>query len=121
KFSPEDPKNPTSPIINRLKKEKSLVFDSQVVYRDGSIIPVTISAKLVSKEGKGVIQSFIRDITERKQAEEALKRKNEELERFNRIAVGRELKMVELKKEINSLLKEMEKEPQYKIPAEKTK
>ena len=121
KFSPEDPKNPTSPIINRLKKEKSLVFDSQVVYRDGSIIPVTISAKLVSEEGKGVIQSFIRDITERKKAEEELKKKNEDLERFNRIAVGRELKMVELKKEINSLLKEMEKEPQYKIPAEKTK
>ncbi len=50
------------------------------------------------------------DITERKNAEaaiqrylEELKTSNEELTRFNRAAVGRELRMIELKKEVNDL------------------
>jgi len=58
---------------------------------------------------------IFRDITERKQAEEKLARKNEELERFNKLAVGRELKMIELKKKVNALLEELGKEARYKI------
>ena len=51
-----------------------------------------------------------REITRRKQAEneiqrhlEELQAKNEELTRFNRVAVGRELRMIELKREVNAL------------------
>jgi two-component system, chemotaxis family, CheB/CheR fusion protein len=43
------------------------------------------------------------DLTDLKQAEEALRETNEELMRFNRAAVDRELRMLELKKEINGL------------------
>jgi hypothetical protein len=43
------------------------------------------------------------DITERKRVEAELKEKVKELESFNKLAVDRELKMVELKKEIESL------------------
>jgi len=60
-------------------------------------------------------QGILTDITDRKQAEEELMKKTEELERFNKLAVGRELKMVELKKEINALLEQLGKEPRYKI------
>ena len=55
------------------------------------------------------------DITERKRAEEKLEKKIEELRRFNEMTVERELKMVELKKEINSLLRGVGKEPRYRI------
>jgi two-component system, chemotaxis family, CheB/CheR fusion protein len=39
----------------------------------------------------------------------------DELERFNEITVGRELKMVELKEEINALLKRLGENEKYKI------
>ncbi|MBW2164750.1 MAG: diguanylate cyclase, partial [Deltaproteobacteria bacterium] len=55
------------------------------------------------------------DITKRKAAEEEIKEKADELEKFNRLAVGREFKMIELKKEINALLEKLGKEPGYKI------
>ena len=61
------------------------------------------------------MQSTLIDITKRKQVEEALKKKNQVLEIFNRMAVDRELKMVELKKEINCLAQEAGQEPRYKI------
>ncbi len=60
--------------------------------------------------------TIFRDITERKLAEEKLEKKVKELRRFNEMTVDRELKMVELKKEINSLLRGLGKEPRYKIP-----
>ena len=55
------------------------------------------------------------DITQRKQAEEELKENMRQLERFNRLTVGRELKMIELKKEINELLREAGRIEKYKI------
>ncbi len=64
------------------------------------------------------------DITERKLAEEAmqehaliLQARNEELARFNRVAVGRELRMIELKKEVNALCQEMGRPCPYKAMA----
>ncbi len=56
-----------------------------------------------------------RNITDRKLAEDALKDKVGELQRFHDLTVGRELKMIELKKEINELLKELGREAKYVI------
>jgi PAS domain S-box-containing protein len=62
------------------------------------------------------------DITERKTAEEQIRQKvallekaNSDLDRFNRIAVGRELRMIELKREINVLSERLGKPPRYSL------
>jgi PAS domain S-box-containing protein len=56
-----------------------------------------------------------RDITARQAAEEELRRNNEELQRFNRATVGRELDMLEMKKRINTLSRELGREPPFPL------
>lgn len=63
-----------------------------------------------------------RDIGERKSAEQALRRqadelarRNDELERFNRVTVGRELDMIALKQQINALVRELGREAPFPL------
>lgn len=63
---------------------------------------------------------YISDITERKQAEDALRQQTEELrasnvelELFNLTATGRELRMIELKQEINELCRRLGEPPRH--------
>jgi hypothetical protein len=65
----------------------------------------------------GVVLTFV-SITERRRATEALRDQLGELERFNRVAVGRESRMIELKKEINELCSRLEEAPRYKLDVE---
>ncbi|HEX4086367.1 MAG TPA: CheR family methyltransferase [Chthoniobacteraceae bacterium] len=68
----------------------------------------------------GVVLTFV-DITENKRSAAELLTRNDELERFNRVAVGRELRIVDLKKEINDLLTVQSRDPRYTIINEETK
>jgi hypothetical protein len=43
---------------------------------------------------------------------------NEELTRFNRVMVGRETRMVELKKEVNELAERLGERRRYRISSE---
>ncbi len=52
---------------------------------------------------------------ERKRAEADLQEKYAELERFHKVTVGRELRMIELKQEVNALLKAGGQAEKYKI------
>ena len=59
--------------------------------------------------------AVITDITDRKKDEEELRQHTEALERFMKLTVGREKKMIELKEEVNALMQEAGKEEKYKI------
>jgi len=73
----DSPKNPPSANrVEQLMNNGSLLFEGENIRKDGSSFPVEISAKVVSHEGNGLIQGFVRDITERKKAEEALQQNN---------------------------------------------
>jgi PAS domain S-box-containing protein len=53
----------------------------------------------------------IRDVTERRKAETQLHRRTTELEELNKVMIGRELRMVELKKEVDELRKQGKRPP----------
>jgi two-component system cell cycle sensor histidine kinase/response regulator CckA len=59
--------------MEKLRSTGSLVFDSEHRRKDGSSYAVNVSARLVSAKGAGTIQSFMRDITERKQREDRIR------------------------------------------------
>ncbi len=61
-----------------------------------------------------IVVTFV-DITDRKHAEDELKTKMDEVEKFNKLMVGREGRIVEVKSEINALLEEMGREPKYVV------
>jgi PAS domain S-box-containing protein len=63
----------------------------------------------------GGIVIFTEDITKRRQAEDELRAMNEDLIIFNNAAVGRELRMIELKQEVNALCAEAGEPPRYAL------
>ncbi len=87
--------------------------------KDGGLCEVErCIAPTFDSEG-GIINHIVmqRDITERRKAESDLRERTEKQERFNKIAVGREIQMIELKQEINALLEELKREKKYTIHA----
>lgn len=70
--------------------------------KDGSKWIIEITTRIITISGKKAVMGMVKDVTEREKGEEA-RTKKEELERFNKLAVGRELRMVELKKRIKYL------------------
>ena len=88
--------------------------------KDGSWKWILSLGKVTERDEKGRTRRIVGvhlDMTERKIAEQELKQNIEELERFSRLVVGRELKMIELKQEVNELLKQSGGEGKYKIVA----
>lgn len=70
---------------------------------DGELFPIELSISAIKIRGAWNALGILRDVTERKSAEEELRRNLDEAERINRVMVGRELKIVELKERIQEL------------------
>ena len=100
-------------VLDRFRKKRRgkrvpLRYEFEIIRQDGDKRRVeSSSSNLMDATESMNIIAYIKDITERKQYEEALKEKLEELEKWYKLTVDRELKMIELKNEIKALANEI--------------
>jgi PAS domain S-box-containing protein len=80
---------------------------------NGEDFPVEVSLTPIMIQGKNLLYCVWRDITEHKRAEEQLRNRMAEVERFNRVASQREHRVVELKQKINELSQMMGRPAPY--------
>jgi PAS domain S-box-containing protein len=57
-----------------LMKENAIRFEGEHIRKDGAVVLVEVSAKVVSREGAGLIHGFVRDVSERRIMETSLLR-----------------------------------------------
>jgi len=92
-----------------------MVFEKKKHFRmkSGEIMTGLISAELINVDDEKLIISSINDITQLTEKELLLQEKVSDLERFNSFMTGRELRMMELKQEINELCERLGIERRY--------
>lgn len=71
--------------------------------KDGTTFPMEIHGKSIMYQGRHARVTAIRDISEFKKTEQELRNNLDTVERMNKLMVGRELKMIELKTRIREL------------------
>lgn len=98
-------------------KFDSYTMDKRMLRKDGQIVHINLSVSCLrtpTGEVEKVLASMM-DITSSKTIEVELNQRLDELNRFRKMAIGRENKMIELKKEINQLLEKNGSIRKYKI------
>ncbi len=102
--------------------EGSTQFATHHRRKDGTTLAVEVSARRIARQGQSAMMRLCRDVTERQRAEAAMRQqaeelrvRNDRLNRFNQVAVGRELRMIELKREVNELCGKLGETPRHRI------
>jgi PAS domain S-box-containing protein len=85
------------------KGEIEIAAGLPVKRKDGSIFYADVNTSRITLTGKKYLLASFRDITDSKKIQDELKEKMQDLERFSKFAVDRELKMEELEKKIKEL------------------
>ena len=98
------------PKYDQLRNRETVYSERDLIRKDGTVINIEMNSRMMPD---GTYQAIIRDITERKQIEKALKRKLGEMEIYYELAITRERKMIALKSEINMLLSRLGEKPKY--------
>ena len=103
-----------SASIKQLKQD-GILKEMDVKYRKKSceIGDYLLSATIIEVNKEKILLSIIQDITKRKLAEEEIQKQLEELQRWHKVTIGREGRVIELKREVNELLKKIGETVKY--------
>ena len=91
--------------------------ENEILTRSGEARLMRWNNSVLRSAGGEVIgsASIGEDITDQKKADEVLAKRAVELERFHRLSVGRELQMIDLKKQINELATQAGRPPPHDL------
>ncbi len=79
-LSPEHFEQAREMVLRKLRGEPTTAHELEILTKDGRRIPVEVRTRLLYENGRPIgVQGIARDITERKEAEEALRHANERL------------------------------------------
>lgn len=107
---PEDRELIQSKIVNVLQNGATETVEGRVLLRGGPEYKwLLMTGSKIVIEGNPFLVGTGIDITERKQIDETKENNRKELEKMNELMVGRELRMVEMKKEIEKLTEQIAK------------
>lgn len=104
-------------LTNRFLSGEAILNEEVTLKRaDGTPVHTLLT---MASAGEGTRYfSWVYDITERKEAENAVRARVADLEQFTALAVGRELRMIALKREINDLCAALGRPPRYALADE---
>jgi PAS domain S-box-containing protein len=93
---------------------KSGVRESEIVTLMEEKIPVLRSSVRIKLSGKDYILENLVDISDAKEHEEKLKKSLAHTKQLNNLTFNREKRIIEMKNEVNALLRELGRPPKYK-------
>ena len=70
------------PVLDRLSTEKQVLFETTQIAKDGRRIPVEIHASLIQFQGQPAVLAIVRDLSDRRRAEEVLRQSEEKYRRL---------------------------------------
>ena len=109
---PEDREYAMGSYREAIKSQQNYDIEYRVMNKNTCKIFCLRDRGIVVRDGKGNIircDGIVTDITERKQSEEKLKQRLDELEQFRKVTIQREIRMRELKDRVEELEKEIKK------------
>jgi len=100
-------------IVQEFAQHGAVMFEALNLHKDGRRIPVEISIGRIEQPSGDLYVSIVRDITERKQAEARIRQQIDELQRWYDVTLNRETRALELKHEVNELLRRLNEPIRY--------
>ncbi|WP_429148467.1 PAS domain-containing protein [Aeromonas rivipollensis] len=118
--SPEDSERVAELVLRCEQEGGDIHARFSALHHGSQTLEVELYGRRVDYRGQPAVLGLLLDVTEREQVEQALTRQamelrqqNEELERFNKVMVDRELAMLTLKHQINELSRQLGLPPPY--------
>ncbi|HRY62941.1 MAG TPA: PAS domain S-box protein [Candidatus Paceibacterota bacterium] len=82
-------------------------YEIAFVRKDGSILDVELNSSLVEYDGVPAVMAIVRDIADQKKQKAELEKHLETINKLNQLLLGREVRMAELKNEIEELKRKL--------------